>query len=67
MADVSYDDILHPRHATTYICVDEAPEIGAGLTARSESTLAVVEVDCDTLPCSTYPQGRELACVVCTK
>jgi len=55
------------RDATTYICVDEAPEVASGGASTSRSCLSFVKVGCGILPCSIYNSGWELACVVCSK
>jgi len=55
------------RYSTNYICVDGAPEVAVGPTDQFEAIVLFVKVRCGTLPCSTYPDGRELVCVVCTK
>jgi len=68
MAEHSYNDNSgRPRHATTYICVDEAPETASGGVNIDQSYLVFVKVGCGTLPCSRYYSGWELTCVVCTK
>ena len=68
MAEHSYDDInSRPRHATTYTCVDEAPETASGGVRIDQSYLLFVKVGCGSLPCSNYFNGWELTCVVCTK
>ena len=68
MAEHSFDDNnRRPRHATTYICVDEAPEVASGGVNINQSYLGLVKVECGTLPCSKYTTGWELACVVCSK
>jgi len=55
------------RQRSSYICLDEAPEVAVGGTARSQGLIYPVEVQCGTLPCSVYTSGRELTCVVCSK
>jgi len=68
MSEHSYDDNSgRPRHPANYICVDQAPEVATGGVRQHESYLLTVKVGCGTLPCTTYPRGWELACVVCTK
>jgi len=56
---------------TTYrssvMCLDEAPEVAAHPAGYSQSVLYHVEVQCGTLPCALYPNGKELTCVVCSK
>jgi len=52
---------------TSYICMDEAPEVAPGATAQNQAIIYIVEVVCGSLPCSVYDTGRELACVVCSK
>ena len=49
------------------ICVDQAPEITTGSAAAWNSILHPMDVQCGTLPCGTFPSGKELTCVVCTK
>ena len=67
MSGHSYDDNKqNPRHPTTYICVDQAPEIARGVY-QAQSWLLFVKVGCGILPCSHFPNGWELACIVCTK
>jgi len=56
------------RYRSSYLCWDEAPEIASGGVAnQDQATVYPVEVECGTLPCSVYPNGKELACMVCTK
>jgi hypothetical protein len=54
--------------ATDYACVDSDPEGvyhgGANLNGK---LFYYTEVKCGSLPCQEYPDGRELACVVCSK
>ena len=61
------DSFATARYPTSYICVDQAPEIATGGVNRRNSWLLIVRVGCGDLPCSKYPEGWELACVVCTK
>ena len=56
-----------PRYRSSYICWDEAPEVSVGGTNQSQSVIYPVEVQCGSLPCTTYISGRELTCVVCSK
>lgn len=56
------------KSATDYSCVDADPEFvlhGEGNT--NGKLLYLTEVMCGSLPCQEYPDGRELACVVCSK
>jgi len=55
------------RHRSSYVCWDEAPEIAVGGTSQNHAVIYPVEVFCGTLPCSLYPTGKELTCVVCSK
>jgi len=60
------------RKRSSFICWDQAPEIGVGIKASSQTmswqaAIYPVEVVCGTLPCSTYITNRELTCVVCSK
>ena len=61
------ENIFISSKRSSYICWDEAPEITAGNTFQNQATVAPVEVECGSLPCSSYISGRELACVVCSK
>jgi len=55
------------RKRSSYICLDEAPEVAIGPKSQDQSLFYPTEVDCGTLPCSVYHDGRELTCVVCSK
>ena len=58
----------HGSHKSrSYICMDEAPEVAVGATSQDQALVYPVEVQCGSLPCSLYPTGRELACIVCSK
>ena len=61
------DHTLKGRFPTSYICVDDAPEVASGGVTEVQSILLFVKVGCGTLPCSKYHEGWEVACVVCTK
>jgi len=52
---------------SSYICLDEAPEVGVGPTNQNQALIYLVEVYCGSLPCSVYHNGREVTCVVCSK
>jgi len=68
MSEDSFSVVDNPvLHTTTYICVDEAPEAADGSASQDQALVFLVKVGCGSLPCSKYPQGQELACVVCTK
>lgn len=62
----------HWKHkkSTDYTCVDAEPEFIAG-RARDQNghLLYFVEASCheNSLPCPPYVNGREIACVICTK
>ncbi|XP_060603880.1 short-chain collagen C4-like [Ruditapes philippinarum] len=54
--------------AYDYVCMDTEPEfIPHGGTNDNQHILYLVEAQCGSLPCPPYVQGRELACVVCSK
>ena len=55
------------RKRSSYICMDEAPEVATGPTGINQAVIYPVEVECGSLPCSAYVTGRELTCVVCSK
>jgi len=55
---------------TSYVCLDEAPERALNNDRRDPTKSGLLyptEVLCGSLPCSIYPNGRELACVVCSR
>ncbi|XP_023930268.1 macrophage scavenger receptor types I and II isoform X3 [Lingula anatina] len=53
---------------TEFVCLDEAPEVVAGgHEDKIAASFYTAEAKCGTLPCPPYVDGRELACVVCTK
>ena len=49
-------------------CLDDQPEkfIGGALDEKSVAHFALVEANCDTLPCPPYRKGLEITCVVCS-
>ncbi|XP_052775894.1 short-chain collagen C4-like [Mya arenaria] len=54
--------------AFDHICVDGRPEfLQHGGTNDNQNILYLVEAQCGSLPCPPYVQGRELACIVCSK
>ncbi|XP_045174681.2 uncharacterized protein LOC123535975 [Mercenaria mercenaria] len=60
----------HKGHiaATDYACVDVNPEaVFHGEADKNGKLLYFVEITCGSLPCEEYPNGRELACAVCSK
>ncbi|KAK3099197.1 hypothetical protein FSP39_000850 [Pinctada imbricata] len=57
----------HPA-ASEYICVDKEAEWIPGSSSNKDQTvLYPVEAKCGSLKCLPYVEGRELACVVCSK
>jgi len=50
---------------SNFICIDQAPEVANG--GSSMYPVSMVRVSCGGLPCSSYRNYWELACVVCTK
>lgn len=51
-----------------YECLDGAPEaVPKGNTNDDQSILYLVEAKCGSLPCPPYVEGREIACVVCSR
>ena len=67
MSDYSPLTLTSVRNPSSYICVDQMPEIGIGGTSQHQAHIVMVLVGCGTLPCSKYPNNWELACVVCSK
>ena len=55
------------RKRSSYVCWDGEPEIGVGGTNQNNAVIYPVQVRCGSLPCSVYPTGRELSCIVCSK
>lgn len=55
------------RQRSSYICWDEAPETASGGYNQDQGIIYPVLVGCGSLPCSTYPNGWNVACVVCTR
>ena len=57
------------RGRTTYVCVDGDPEVRPGGGANADGALLYnTEARCGySLPCPPFVNGRELACVVCSK
>jgi len=55
------------RKRSSYVCLDEAPEVAVGGTAQNHALFYPVEVQCGSLPCSLYASGRQLTCIVCSK
>ena len=54
--------------ASTFACLDVAMEKIAGSASDQQGGLFhLVEAVCGSLQCPPYVDGRELACVVCTK
>jgi len=58
---------LQDRKRSSYICLDEAPEVAAGGISQNQALIYPVEVQCGSLPCSVYSSGGVLTCVVCSK
>ncbi|XP_045169402.2 uncharacterized protein LOC123532111 [Mercenaria mercenaria] len=55
------------NHASELICVDSSPDHVTGSdAAKGGNFLYFAEVRTGSLPSTTYVNGRELACVVCT-
>ena len=53
---------------TTYVCMDNAPEVIEGGAANKNGVLFyIVEAVCCSLLCPNYVDGWEVTCVVCTK
>ncbi|XP_060560861.1 short-chain collagen C4-like isoform X2 [Ruditapes philippinarum] len=56
------------KASTDYACVDANPDsVLHGESNQNGKLFYFVEVKCGSLPCQEYPQGRELACVVCSR
>jgi len=55
-------------YAYDHLCLDGNPEyLAHGGTNDNQHILYNVEAKCGSLPCPPYVEGRELACVVCSK
>ncbi|KAK2171455.1 hypothetical protein NP493_1058g00002 [Ridgeia piscesae] len=56
------------RGRTTYVCVDNAPEvIQGGAAIRKGALFYNTEAFCGSLPCPSYVNGWEITCVVCSR
>lgn len=56
------------KSGKNYICMDVAPEADrGGEKSEGGAKLWPVEGLCGSLPCPPYENGKELACVVCTR
>ena len=67
-----YSGYLMAQHRTqtrtTYVCVDNDPEVIEGGAANQNGVLFYnVEAVCGSLPCPNYVDGWEVTRVVCTK
>ncbi|XP_053383690.1 uncharacterized protein LOC128549930 [Mercenaria mercenaria] len=61
-------DHVNHNSASDYACVDVNPEaVYHGEANQNGKLFYFTEVKCGSLPCQEYPNGRELACVVCSK
>ena len=59
----------HHSHSgrTDAVCMDGAPEVVKGGNGDQNGVLFYfMEIVCGALPCPSYVEGRELACVVCS-
>jgi len=53
---------------SSYVCLDGAPEGTTTAAWTDEKALFLpTEVLCTQLPCSTYTNGQDVNCVVCSK
>ena len=51
-----------------YFCLDSDPEgVVNGEANDNQNLIYLVEAKCGSLPCPPYVDGREVACVVCSK
>ena len=58
----------YTQKRTTYVCVDNAPEVvQGGGTDQNGALFYNTEAACGSLPCPNYNSGWEITCVVCTK
>ncbi|XP_060556843.1 uncharacterized protein LOC132717399 [Ruditapes philippinarum] len=54
--------------AYEYVCLDKEPDfLDHGASNDDQHVFHLVEGHCGSLPCPPYVNGRELACVVCSK
>jgi hypothetical protein len=54
--------------AYEYVCLDKEPDfLDHGASNDDQHVFHLVEGHCGSLPCPPYVDGRELACVVCSK
>ena len=57
------------QYRSTHVCVDGQPELGEGAQsgAVGGAYLYRAEIFCGAVPCSTYHDGGDLLCVVCSR
>jgi len=54
------------QQASEWLCVDNEPEPRGSKYGAWQAHFHTAEVFCGTLPCSLYPTGNEISCVVCS-
>ena len=59
----------YTHHRSTHICVDGEPEpsIPSQSGSNDHALLYAAEAVCGSLPCSIYPDGKDLLCAVCSR
>ena len=59
----------YTHHRTTHICVDREPEpsIPSQSGNNNDALLYAAEAQCGSLPCSIYPNRKDLLCAVCSR
>jgi len=63
VSEASYTD----RQRTEFICLDGEPEaIPGGQADDNQGVIYPVQLGCGSLPCSTYTNGNEVTCAVCS-
>jgi len=62
-----YSGSARSSKRNSYLCFDKAPEVAAGGVDQEHAVVYPVEFKCGTLPCDPYVDGKEVACIVCSK
>ena len=59
----------HSHHKSTHICEDGQPEpsLYSDSYGFDHAVLYAAEARCGSLPCSSYPNGKDLLCAVCSR
>jgi len=59
--------LLYNQYGTEYICLDGSPEPAGSALGSWQGAFHIAQIRCGALPCSTYPEGNEISCAVCSR